>query len=137
MPLESLVYNSHAVCPSIPWEVFIPMSLECLVRGSHAVHPLLLGEFLGSILLDCLVYDLCAVHPLLFLGNFCSHFILVRLCILCMPFFCHFSLEPSASFPSECLLCVSLALFFIGATLSFAHSVGAPSKYFFCRHDLL
>src|SRR5712671_4243888 len=102
----------------------------------HCSSPITWGV-LGPMLLDCLVHNSQVVRLLLFLGNFYSHFILGRLCFLCAPFFCHFSLGPSASFPSKCLLCVSLALFFVGTTLSFAHSVGAPSKYFFCRHDLL
>jgi len=104
---------------------------QCFVHSSRAVHPLLLGEFLGPILLESLVHAvfllllgeclvqyhwnvLCAVCalfiPYCFLGGFCFHFILGRLCFLCTPFFCYFSLGPSAPFPSKCLLCVSLAL---------------------------
>jgi len=66
---------------------------------------------LGNFLVQCYWIALCALFILYhFLENSYSHFILERLCFLCMPFFCHFLLGPSALFPSKCLLCVSLAL---------------------------
>src|SRR5712671_5378284 len=132
MPCAQFTRHSSLIVWGIPWFNTVEMSCAQFTCCSSPIT----WEVLGPMLLDCLVCNLCIVRPLLFLGNSCSHFILERLCFLCVPFFCHFSLGPSTPFPSECLLCVSLALFFVGMTLSFACSVGTPSKYFFCWHNL-
>ena len=158
--LDCLVHDSHAIHPLLFGEFLGPILLESLVCNLRAVHPLLLGEclvqyhwnvlctvctlfipyYLGNFLVQCYwiaLYALCALFiPYCFLGNSCSHFILERLCFLCMPFFCHFSLGPSAPFPSHCLLCVSLALSSLVLLCHLPSSVGAPSKYFFCWHNL-
>jgi len=129
--LKCLVHGSGTVHPLSLGEFLGPILLESLV---HTVHPLLLGKCLvqyhwnvlyavcalfipyclENFLVQCYWIALCTIHALFisycFWGNSCFHFILERLCFLCTPFFCHFSLGPSAPFPSECLLCVSLAL---------------------------
>jgi len=129
--LKCLVHGSGTVHPLSLGEFLGPILLESLV---YTVHPLLLGECLvqyhwnvlyavcalfipyclENFLVQCYWIALCTIRALFILyffgGNSCSHFILERLCFLCTPFFCHFSLRPSAPFPSECLLCVSLAL---------------------------
>ena len=105
-----------------------------------AVHALFIPYCLGNFLVQCYWIALCAICalfiPYWFLGNSCSHFILERLCFLYIPFFCHFSLKPSTPFPSHCLLCVSLALSSLVLLCHLPSSVGAPSKYFFCWHNL-
>jgi len=145
MSLEYLVHGSRAIHPLLLREFLGPILLESLVR---AVRPLLLGECLvqyhwnvlcavralfipyclENFLVQCYwiaLYAICALFiSYCFLGNSYSHFILGRLCFLYTPSFCHFSLGPSAPFPSECLLCVSLALSSLALLCHLPSSVG-------------
>src|SRR5712675_190197 len=112
--LREFLFQCHwnALCvvhmPFIPYRLGNSLVQYCCIVLC-VVCALFIPYCLGNFLVQCYWIALCALFILYcFLENSYFHFILERLCFLSMPFFCHFSLGPSALFPSECLLCVSL-----------------------------